>query len=370
MELRGPRHTHAHLPQPQHHSGKSEPVPRPLGQELCSQRSQGPSRAPCATRGTPSLNLSLLVWKREVVLMAAYPLLSLGEQRGNIKWWFVDSKAWETREGTHGRIGALNDTCAVRLSHGAISAHTCTHSPGKRPKSRQQEPEDGCRCRHRHPTHVCRQARWPCLPSAHTSHPRGTPRNASCPEPSVEPGERLRSHGRSPPPGPGPPRAEAGGPGAAPVTPIVLCLHRLDVSRSWLSGRAQRNGQNEFYGQAHPTDQRPAAVHQAGGVCSRSRRPQGQGTGLGGQSRGALVGTVCGEAPGMLGGGEGQQGPTRLRPPTTHLVRTGGTSLTSESPPAEFMPAPSHPFPALPSCVTLKQCHALWALLCSLGCFE
>lgn len=25
--------------------------------------------------------------------------------------------------------------------------------------------------------------------------------------------------------------------------------------RSWLSGRTQRNGQNEFYGQAHPADQ-------------------------------------------------------------------------------------------------------------------
>ena len=38
--------------------------------------------------------------------------------------------------------------------------------------------------------------------------------------------------------------------------------------RSWLSGRAQRNGQNEFYGQAHPTDQRPTAVHQAGGYAA------------------------------------------------------------------------------------------------------
>ena len=61
-ELRGPRHTHARLPQPQHHSGR---VSLLSGTALCplhsarnwQSESRGPSRAPCATPGN-SLPLS------------------------------------------------------------------------------------------------------------------------------------------------------------------------------------------------------------------------------------------------------------------------------------------------------------------------
>lgn len=141
-ESRGPPYTHAHLPQAQHHSGR---VILLSGTALCpnhsarnlQSESRGPIQTPCATPGN---SLPLSEPQSSCLEKGSgadgYPLSFLGEQRENMKLWFVNSKAWEMRGGH-----PQQDCCLKRymlqsgLSHGEISAHTCTHSHSKWAKS-------------------------------------------------------------------------------------------------------------------------------------------------------------------------------------------------------------------------------------------
>lgn len=129
-KLRGPRPTHARLPQAQHLSGRvsllSGTALRPDHLARNWQSCATPDNSlplpeppsPCLEKGSGA---------------DGYALSFLGEQRGNMKLWFVNSKAWEMRGG-HPR----QDCCFKRhllpseLSHGEISVHTCTHSPASR----------------------------------------------------------------------------------------------------------------------------------------------------------------------------------------------------------------------------------------------
>lgn len=141
-EPRGPHHTHAHLPQAQHHSGR---VSLLSGTALCpnhsarnlQSESRGPIRAPCATPGN---SLPLSEPQSSCLEKGSgadgYPLSFLGEQRRNMQLWFVNSKAWEMRRGHPWQECRLKRYMLQSgLSPGAISAHTCTHSHSKRAKS-------------------------------------------------------------------------------------------------------------------------------------------------------------------------------------------------------------------------------------------
>ena len=139
--LRGPCHTHARLPQAQHLSGR---VSLLSGIALCPSHSarnwqsgsRGPIRAPCSTPG----NSLPLPEPRSPCLEKGsgadgYPLSFLGEQRGNMKLWFVNSKAWEMRGGHPQQDCCLKGHLLLsELSHGEISVHTCTQ-PSKQAKS-------------------------------------------------------------------------------------------------------------------------------------------------------------------------------------------------------------------------------------------